>query len=124
MQRPYRAQWLAEGHSDDGWIVRTKPARIRVFPRDDGQAQRVRMSFNLPSELKRPSRFVVRAGAQLLRREAAGTYEGIAKVALCLAPGPLREVTISTRADQRLPGGRRVGVHLQSIRVEPAGRSC
>lgn len=127
VERPYRAQWVADGPTEDGWIVRTKPAEIRVFPREDGQAQRLRLSLNLPSELAAaPSRFVVRSGGQVLQGKAEGTFDGIAKLTLCLPPGRRRDVSISTRADRRLPqpDGRRVGVHLQTIRVEPAGRRC
>jgi hypothetical protein len=33
-------------------------------------------------------------------------------------------MTISTREHRKIADGRRVGVHLRGIRVEPAGRSC
>jgi hypothetical protein len=122
VQRPYRASWIAAGPTADGWIMRGRPARIRVFPRDDGRAQLLRVSLNLPNELPTPSRFTVREGAHVVRSHVAGTLEGDAVVTLCLAPGRLREATISTRSDRRLRNGRRVGVHLYGIRVGPAGR--
>ena len=124
VERPYRASWTATGPSADGWIDRGKPARIRVFPRRDGRAQLLRLSLNLPNELPAPSRFRVREGAQVVRSKVAGTLQGDAVVTLCLAPGRMREATISTRSNRRLRNGRRVGVHLYGIRVQPAGRAC
>jgi hypothetical protein len=124
VERPYRASWTATGPSIDGWIVRGKPARVRVFPRRDGRAQLLRLSLNLPNELPAPSRFTVREGAQVVRGKVAGTLQGDAVATLCLAPGRMREATISTRSDRRLRDGRRVGVHLYGIRVQPAGRTC
>jgi hypothetical protein len=124
VQRPYRAQWVADGPQEDGWITRSKPARLRVFPRPDGRAQRVQLSLNMPNEIPEPTRFAVREGARLVRGVTRGTVTGDAEIVICLAPGRLRTVTISTREHRKIADGRRVGVHLRGIRVEPAGRSC
>lgn len=122
--RPYRAQWIARGLSTDGWISRGTPGRLRVFPREDARAQRVTLNLDLPIGLVPPSPFTVRSGSRVVRRlAAAGTTRGNEAVTLCLPPGRTREVSISTRASRPLPD-RRVGVHLYSIRVVPADRSC
>jgi hypothetical protein len=123
VRRPYRAQWVADGPSEDGWIVRGTRARLRVFPREDGRAQRVQLSFNLPNELPTPSHFAVREGTRVVHGQARGVVGGDGEIAMCLAPRRLRTVVITTRAN-RLFYGRRVGVHLRAIRVGPAGRRC
>jgi Dolichyl-phosphate-mannose-protein mannosyltransferase len=121
---PYRASWIADGAADDGWIVRGKPARVRVFPRADGRPQRLTVNLDLPVGRVAASPFVVRAGRRVARgRAAAGTVDGDAEATLCVAAA-VREASISTRAVRPLPDGRRVGVHLRRIRVEPGGRGC
>jgi hypothetical protein len=124
VQRPYRAQWIADGPSEDGWIVRRRRARVRVFPREDGRAQRLHLSLNLPNELPTPSRFMVREGRRVIRAQARGVIGGDAEITLCLPPGRMRMVFITTRANRRLSDGRRVGVHLRAIRVDATPRHC
>lgn len=125
LERPYRVSWTAEGMGGDGWIVRGQPARIRVFPREDGRAQRLTARLDLPLAGDTPSRFVLRAGARTADGSARpGSIRGDARVAVCLAPGRLRVAQVSTRARHPLPDGRTVGVHLQGIRVEPVDGGC
>ena len=125
VQRPYRAGWIAEGASTDGWIVRGTPLVVRVFPRADGRAQRVTVNVDLPVGDVAASPFSLREGRRVVRGEAApATINGDAHVSLCVAPGRLRRVSLSTRAVRPLPDGRRIGVHLHSIRVEPAAAGC
>jgi hypothetical protein len=124
VDRPYRAQWIADGPSEDGWIVRRRRARVRVFPREDGRAQRLHLSLNLPNELPTPSRFVVHEGGRVIRAQARGVIGGDAEITLCLPPGRMHTVFITTRANRRLPDGRRVGVHLRAIRVDATPRHC
>jgi hypothetical protein len=125
LERPYRASWMAEGMGADGWIVRGQPARIRVFPRKDGRAQRLTVRLDLPLASDTPSRFVLRAGARTAIGSARpGTIRGDAQVAVCVAPGRLRQAQVSTQARHRLPDGRTVGVHLQGIRVEAIDSAC
>lgn len=124
VERPYRAQWVADGPQEDGWITRSKRARLRVFPRPDGRAQRVQLSLNMPNEIPEPTRFQVREGSRLVRGVTRGTVDGDAEIVMCLAPGRLRTVTISTREHRKIADGRSVGVHLRGIRVQPAGRRC
>jgi hypothetical protein len=125
LERPYRAGWIAEGPSSDGWIVRGTPAVVRVFPRTDGRAQRITVNVDLPVGLVKPSPFELREGRNVVRGTAApGTINGDAALTLCLPAGRLRKASLSTRAIRALPDGREVGVHLQSIRVEPATDDC
>ena len=125
LDRPYRAGWIAEGASGDGWVVRGTPAVVRVFPRDDGRAQRVTVNVDLPVGLVEPSPFELRVGGRVARATAQpGTIAGDALATVCVAPGRLRRVSLSTRAVRPLPDGREVGVHLHSIRVEPAAAGC
>jgi hypothetical protein len=119
LELPYRASWIADGAADDGWIVRGTPARVRVFPRADGRPQRLTVNLDLPVGRVAASPFVVRAGRRVARgRAAAGTVDGDAEATLCVA-ATVREASISTRAVRPLPDGRKVGVHLRRIRVEP-----
>ncbi len=121
LERPYRPGWIAEGPSSDGWIVRGTPAVVRVFPRPDGRAQRLTVNVDLPVGDVAASPFTLRDGRHVVRGEAApGTINGDAKLALCVAPGRLRRVSLSTNAVRALPDGRRVGVHLHSIRLGPS----
>jgi hypothetical protein len=121
LERPYRPGWIAEGASADGWVVRGTPAVVRVFPRADGRAQRLTVNVDLPVGLVKPSPFALRTGPRVVRgRAAPGTINGDAQLALCLPPGRLREASLSTGAVRPLPDGRKVGIHLYSIRVEPA----
>ncbi|CAN5140815.1 hypothetical protein BH20ACT16_BH20ACT16_00640 [soil metagenome] len=125
LERPYRAGWIADGPSADGWIVRGTPARIRVFPRQDGRAQRLSVNLDLPISRVADSPFELRSGGRVVRALApAGTISGDARASVCIAPGGLREAFVSTRAVRPLPDGRKVGVHLQAIRVEPADNDC
>ena len=125
LERPYQASWTAEGMGADGWIVRNQPARIRVFPRQDGRAQRLTVRLDLPLAGDSPSRFVLRAGARTAAGSARpGSIRGDAQAAVCVAPGGPREAHVSTRARHPLPDGRTVGVHLQGIRVEPVDGGC
>jgi hypothetical protein len=125
LERPYRAGWIAEGASSDGWIVRGTPLVVRVFPRTDGRAQRVTVDVDLPVGDVAASPFTLREGARVARgRAEPATINGDAHVALCVAPGRLRRVSLSTRAVRPLPDGRKFGVHLHSIRVEPATADC
>jgi hypothetical protein len=125
LQRPYRANWITDGAADDGWIGRVKPARIRVFPLADGRAQTISLKLDLPLSDVPASRYVVRAGTQIVTgRVTAGTQQGESEVTLCLPGGAPREVSVGTRAAHLLRDGRHAGVRLQAIRVVPRERAC
>jgi hypothetical protein len=125
LDRPYRASWIADGASPDGWIVRGTPARVRVFPRDDDRPQRLSLNLDLPVSLVAASPFEVRVGRRVVRgRVLPGTINGDTKLTVCVPPRRLRVARIITHAMRPLPDGRKIGVHLRSIRVEPADGGC
>ena len=127
LERPYRAGWIASGPSPDGWIVRDTPARIRVFPRADGRAQTVTVDVDLPVGGVAPSPFELRSGGSVARAQALpGTINGDTRASVCVPGGAERHVVLSTRAVRLLPppDGRKVGVHLRSVHVEPKARDA
>ena len=125
LDRPYRAAWIAQGATRDGWIVAGTPARVRVFPRDDDRPQRLSLSLDLPVSLVAASPFEVRLGRRIVRgRVFPGTINGDTKLTVCVPPRRLRVARIITHAIRPLPDGRKVGAHLRSIRVEPADGGC
>jgi hypothetical protein len=124
-ERPYRAGWIVDGVTPDGWIVRGTPARVRVFPRDDDRPQRLSLNLDLPVNLVAASPFEVRVGRRVVRGQVLpGTINGDTNLTVCIPPRRLRVARVITHAVRPLPDGRKVGVHLRSIRVEPDGGGC
>jgi hypothetical protein len=124
LERPYRPGWTTDGFSPDGWLMPGEPARVQVYPREDGRAQRVTVSFDLPIHGVGTGLFELRGDGDSDRGEVASRATSEVSVEVCArGPEPLEAVV---RTDSRfpLPDGRKVGVHLAHVAVNPLPRTC
>jgi hypothetical protein len=135
--RPWRADWLTFGLTDDGWTRPGAPARIRIFAMP---GQRTAISRTLSLAVRAPessprARFTVRSNVAGWDDDEANTGTVVGAIRVCVPRTGYTDVRISTPLAAQAYGDmrdansfgfeRRLGVFLSSIALaDEIGAPC
>jgi hypothetical protein len=118
--QPYRAEWTTRRLLSDGWTIAGTVPSLRLFNLPDTERGR-RVSVRLLATQD----VVSRRGYTLSdgRRRSSGVVnvgqEVTASLVTCVPAGGTTDVRLDVRGSNPLPDGRRVGLRVMEIDVEP-----
>jgi hypothetical protein len=124
--RPYRVSWATRNLVPDGWTIEGSVPTLRLFGLPGtGAGRRVSVRLYATQEVYSRRGYTLTDG----RRRSSGVVELGQEVTptlmTCVPPGGTTDVRLYVRGSNVLPNGRRIGLRVMEIKVEPAAaRGC
>jgi hypothetical protein len=124
--RPYRVSWATRNLVPDGWTIEGSVPTLRLFGLPGtGVGRRVSVRLYATQEVYSRRGYTLTDG----RRRSSGVVdlgqEVTPTLMTCVPPGGTTDVRLYVRGSNILPNGRRIGLRVMEIKVEPAAaRGC
>jgi len=123
VEKRSRLVWSTRGVSADGWTVPREEARLRFY----GNGRPVRRSLvvvlSAAREAPKPIGFTLE-GRRVLRRGSVdpGGARPPVQIALCVPASGHKDVVMKTSGEARVPDGRVLALHFDSIEAPAVGK--
>ncbi|HEX6699180.1 MAG TPA: hypothetical protein VF101_00460 [Gaiellaceae bacterium] len=121
--RPYRALWLTQGVTADGWARPGRTVHIRFFAGTRPGARRIVVTLSPFSESRSPQSFTLRSGTTIRRGQASAGRPARVRFTACAPPQGYALANLVTHGVARLPDGRVVGLHVDRVETAAASRT-
>jgi hypothetical protein len=123
-ETPFRADWVSTDVLPDGWTLRGKTVRIRIFSQSrHGEGRTVRLALTAPGDVKSPRRFTLRSSVDVAQgRLVPPDGATSAAVTACVPRGGFTDVTLAVAGSNRMPppDTREIGLRVRDINVTDA----
>jgi hypothetical protein len=124
VKKKYRLVWSTRAVSADGWTTPDEHARLRLY----GNGRRVRRALvvvlSAAREAAKPIGFTLEGGGSIRRGSVdPGGARPPVRIDLCVPATGYRDVVMTTSGQARVPDGRVLALHFDSIEA-PANGSC
>jgi hypothetical protein len=122
-ERRFRLVWATRGVSADGWTAPREEARLRFY----GNGRHVRRALvvvlSAAREAPKPIGFTLEGG-RVLRRGSVdpGGARPPVQIALCVPASGYKDVVMKTNGEARVPDGRVLALHFDSIEALAVGK--
>lgn len=129
VERPYRAVWTTRGLETDGWTKPNRPATIRVYARDRGGTELVRLRISVRAPTAAPARYRISTTRVTRVAQLAPSTGRTEDVVVC-APADVTIAGLSTteiegvQLSPEVGDTRTVGVAVGPISARPLGGGC
>jgi hypothetical protein len=121
VERPLRADWATRGADVDGWTRPGTPVTVRLYPQAAPEQREVTVTVSAAREARAPVEYSLEAdGSAAQGTTAPGTFSRV-QVSVCVPADAPTDLTLVTRGATRLPEGRIVAAHVDSVEAAGAG---
>jgi hypothetical protein len=122
--RPQAAQWATSGASPDGWTFRSRPVMLRVFAAGSPGLYGVAIKLSAPPGATSRLPFTLETGGATRKVRLAPESAMRVDLSVCVPEARPGAAMLVSRGAARIPDGRTVGVHIDSIETVPSGKAC
>lgn len=123
-ERPWRADWVFQGLTSDGYTRAGSAASLRLYPTGRRERRRIRLTLKSPRTADIPFRFTLGTRGSRGRGSVAPQATATADLTTCVAPDEAADVVLDVRGSTNLPEkDELVGLRVTAIEVT-AARGC
>ena len=123
VERRNRLVWSTRGVSADGWTVPRQEARLRFYGNGRPVRRTLVVVLSAAREAPKPIGFTLE-GRRVLRRGSVdpGGARPPVQITLCVPASGYRDVVMKTNGEARVPDGRVLALHFDSIEAPAVGK--
>jgi hypothetical protein len=123
VEKRSRLVWSTRGVSADGWTVPREDARLRFYGNGRPVRRTLVVVLSAAREAPKPIGFTL-AGRRVIRRGSVdpGGARPPVRLDLCVPASGYRDVVMKTNGEARVPDGRVLALHFDSIEAPAVGK--
>jgi hypothetical protein len=123
VEKRSRLVWSTRGVSADGWTVPREEARLRFYGNGRPVRRALVVVLSAAREAPKPIGFTLE-GHRVLRRGSVdpGGARPPVQIALCVPASGYEDVVMTTNGEARVPDGRVLALHFDSIEAPAVGK--
>jgi hypothetical protein len=123
VEKRSRLVWSTRGVSADGWTVPREEARLRFYGNGRPVRRALVVVLSAAREAPKPIGFTLE-GRRVLRQGSVdpGGARPPVQIALCVPASGYKDVVMKTNGEARVPDGRVLALHFDSIEAPAVGK--
>jgi hypothetical protein len=123
VEKRSRLVWSTRGVSADGWTVPREEARLRFYGNGRPVRRALVVVLSAAREAPKPIGFTLEGG-RVLRRGSVdpGGARPPVQIVLCVPASGYKDVVMKTNGEARVPDGRVLALHFDSIEAPAVGK--
>ena len=123
VDKRFRLEWSTRGVSADGWTAPGEDARLRFYGNGRPVRRALVVVLSAAREAPKPIGFMLE-GRRVIRRGSVdpGGARPPVQITLCVPASGHKDVVMKTSGEARVPDGRVLALHFDSIEAPAVGR--